>query len=159
MEDNPAGTEIVKFFDSIPKEHTKNIIDLLGGDKEAVAAREILENNPTGKAVVNFIDSMLEHLSTGKYEPSIFKKPETQEGSDIAATLVRDLQKDGIHSKVANNVRFISEAKDPKAVAQATIFENSKMFGENYKTELQKISEDSSTPAAFREAAQEALKK
>ncbi|MEI8388499.1 MAG: hypothetical protein WCG23_01310 [bacterium] len=159
MEDNPAGTEIVKFFDSISKEHTKNIIDLLGGDKEAVAAREILENNPTGKAAVNFIDSMLEHLSTGKYEPSTFKNPETQEGSNIVATLVQDLQKDGVHSQVANNVRFISEAKDPKAVAQAIIFENSKMFGENYKTELQKISDDSSTPAAFREAAQEALKK
>jgi len=141
------------------KKILKPLSVFVNGGEKSVAAREALENNPTGKAIVKFIDSMTERLSEGKYKPSTFINPKTQEGSDIAKQLVTDLKQSGIEPKLAESVRFVSEATNEREVAKAAIADNVKMFGENYTPELKKMIKDPTVSENIKIEAKEALKK
>lgn len=153
--------------DAIPKKvikkHLDNIMKISragNGENEAIEAKKALADmkaDPKVAQVAELIEWMEGKFSEGKFKPSTFKTPQTQEGSDIAAQLVTDLKQSGINTKLAESVKFVSEGTE-KDVVNAAISDNIRMFGANYKPELEKMLLDKTNSTAVVDEADAALK-
>jgi len=142
------------------KKHLNNLAQISKGGESAKKAIDAIKADPKVAPVAKLIEFMEgKFAAQGKYKPSTFINPKTQEGSDIAKQLVTDLKKSGIEPKLAESVRFVSEATNEREVAKAAIADNIKMFGENYTPELKKIIKNPTVSENIKIEAKEALKK